>query len=102
MGIDRYKYLLKKDGTLRTAPPVKIKERAEDIFRVYDSSRTRLDRISADVYNDDSYGWLILLGNPEYGMEFDIPTGTVIRVPYPLREALSEYESKIIKNRDVG
>ena len=83
-------------------PPIKLRKRDSDIFRVYDYDLTRLDRISGEIYEDDTYGWLILLANPEYPMEFDIPKGTVIRIPFPLREAISEIESKIIKTRDVG
>ena len=102
MGIDRYKYLRKDDGTMRIMPPVKLRKRSTDIFRVYDYDKTRLDRISADVYGDDSYGWLILMANPDYPMEFDIPKGTAIRVPFPLRESISEFEGKVIKLRDIG
>ena len=102
MGVDRYKYLKREDGTMRIMPPFTVSERSTDVFRTYDSDKTRLDRISAEVYEDDSYGWLILAANPNYAMEFDIPKKTVIRVPFPLREAISEVEGIIIKTRDVG
>ena len=102
MAFDRYKYLKREDGTMRTMPPLKVSKRSTDVFRVYNSDKTRLDRISGDVYENDCYGWLILLANPEYGMEFDIPMNSIVRIPYPLREALSEVEGKLIKSRDVG
>jgi len=35
-------------------------------------------------------------------MEFEIPRQTVLRVPYPLRDVLSEYENKVIKNKNIG
>jgi hypothetical protein len=102
MASDRYKHLRTDDGKLKIMPPIKIKERTTDYFRVYNSNKTRLDRISAEVYEDDGYGWLILLANPDYAMEFDIPINTVLRIPFPLREVLTEVESKIIKKRDIG
>ncbi|MHA1988584.1 MAG: hypothetical protein ACW98D_18280 [Promethearchaeota archaeon] len=101
MAYNRYKYLLRENGrTLYPFPPVKIKERLSDVFRVYNSDKTRLDRISYEVYGDSGWGFLILLANPRYAMEFDIPKGTVLRIPFPLREAVTEFESKLIKFRD--
>jgi hypothetical protein len=56
----------------------------------------RLDTIAAEIYGDDLYNWLVLLANPEYPLEFDIPNNTVIRVPFPLNDAVNEYEQKVI------
>jgi hypothetical protein len=100
--MDRYKYLKNSDGSMSSMPKIVLKNKTTDIFRVYNFDRTRLDRISAEVYGEDEYGWLILLANPEYAIEFDIPQGAVLRVPYPLRDTLSEFESKIIKQRNIG
>ena len=98
MGKDRYKILRREDGKgIDVMPPIKIKERNTDIFRIYNSDKTRLDRISAEVYEDDTYGWLILLANPEYSIEFDIPKEAVLRIPLPLREVLTEVEGKILR-----
>jgi hypothetical protein len=101
MAIDRYKYL-RNENSISISPPVTIKNRTTDVFRIYNSDKTRLDRISAEIYEDPGYGWLILLANPEYTMEFDIPRQTVLRIPYPLRDVLSEYENKVIKNKNIG
>ena len=100
MSTDRYQYLRKPDGTMQDMPKVIISNRTTDIFVTYDSSKTRLDRISASSYDDDTYGWLILLANPSYSMEFDIPTGTVIRVPLPLKDAIQEYQSTILSTKN--
>lgn len=77
-------------------PRVRIKSRTTDKFVVYNSSKTRLDRIAADFYGDDTFYWIILLANPEYYLEFDIPNNTVIRVPAPFQEVLSEVQKKIL------
>ncbi len=103
MGKDRYKLLRKKNGSgTEIMPPIKINERNTDVFRVYNSDKTRLDRISAEIYEDDTYGWLILMANPEYFIEFDIPKETVLRVPLPLREVLSEVEGKLLRKKSIN
>lgn len=101
MGKDRYKLLRKSNGQgVEIMPPITIKNRNTDTFRVYNSDKTRLDRISAEVYEDDTYGWLILMANPEYFVEFDIPKEAVIRIPLPLREVLTEVESKLLRQKE--
>mgnify|MGYP000069439418 CR=1 FL=1 len=99
MGINRYSNVT-FNGKQQSLPKVTISKRSTDKFVTYHPERTRLDRISGSVYNDDTYGWLILLANPEYYMEYDIPKNTVLRIPYPLREAESEYNQKVINNKD--
>jgi len=99
MGTNRYKSVT-YDGNQQILPKITISKRDTDKFVTYNSDKTRLDRISGSVYNDDTYGWLILIANPEYYMEFDIPKGTVIRIPFPLREAEAEFNKKIILNKN--
>lgn len=37
-----------------------------------------------------------MMANPEYGsMEFDIPDGAIIRIPYPLSTTLELYEKAV-------
>jgi hypothetical protein len=55
-----------------------------------------LDIISYNYYNDPNYGWLILMANPEYGsMEYNIPDGALLRIPYPLGETIEDYKKSI-------
>lgn len=52
--------------------------------------------ISNTYYGDPNYDWLIMMANPEYGsMEFDIPDGTILRVPYPLKETIDNYNKAV-------
>lgn len=95
MAYSRYSSLI-QNGNLKSFPKVKISNRITDIYVTYNPNITRLDRIAADTYGDDTFYWLILLANPQYYMEFDIPSGAVIRVPSPLSDVLSEFESKIL------
>src|ERR1700676_2836896 len=100
MGLNRYAFLTDINGNMRNLPKVTISNRDTDKFIIYDSRKMRLDRIAADIYQDDTFSWVILVGNPDFFVEFDIPTGTVIRVPFPLQDALTEYQSKVIANKD--
>ncbi len=77
-------------------PGIVISKRDTDKFVIYNSDKMRLDTIAGDVYGDDLYNWLILLANPEYPLEFDIPNNTVIRVPFPINDVVTEYEQKVV------
>lgn len=99
MRLSRYTNLI-FDGKIINMPKVEIPKRTTDKYITYDSSRTRLDRIAGEIYGDDSYGWLILLANPEYFMEFDIPRNTVIRVPFPHKEAEADFVAKVLELKD--
>ena len=96
MAISRYRQLITPDKSMQSMPNVVISSRDTDKFIVYDSQKMRLDTIAADIYGNDYYNWLILLANTSYSMEFDIPTSTIIRVPYPLNDVIVEYEQKVI------
>lgn len=96
MRLSRYKYLI-FDGKMANMPRVPILKQNTDRTDVYNSNLTRLDRMSEKHYGDDSYGWLILMANPEYFMEFDIPRNTVIRIPFPLKEAEADYVKTVLE-----
>ena len=94
----RYKYLI-NGNKIGNMPRISIKNRDTDKYFLYNSNKTRLDRMAADVYGDDSLYGIILEANPEYYIEFDIPNNTPIRIPYPLQEVLQEFQEKIINNQ---
>jgi hypothetical protein len=95
---NRYKTL--DTETRHVSPPfIKLNNKASDIFVVYEVGKSRLDKLSQQHYSVPYYGWLIMMANPELGaVEWEIPDGTPLRIPYPLQETLKEYESKL-KNR---
>lgn len=100
MQISRYTRL-KSNGALKNMPKIVIRNRSTDVFITYNPGITRLDRIAADMYQDDTLYWLILLANPQYYSEFDIPYRTVIRIPMPLNEVLAEFQTKITENQNT-
>lgn len=98
MPYDRYK-TKRRDGVVGIMPTVTLSVKATDEYTTYyrnESKRSSLNNISYDYYNDPSYDWLILLANPEFGgLEFDIPDGTKLRIPYPLETTLEEYNDNL-------
>ena len=96
MPYDFYRFLVKQgDNTLNNMPPIEIDARESDKRVTYNKGFTRLDRIAGDIYEDETLTKLILWANPEYAYEFDIPDGTVIRVPFPKNDVLQEVTRKI-------
>lgn len=99
MPIDFYK-LLKNNDSLQDMPPIKIKSRKTDKFITYNKNVMRLDFISGEIYSDETLWRIIMWANPEYSLEFDIPNNSIIRIPYPLNEVVSEISAFIANNKD--
>ncbi len=99
MELNRYSHLV-FNNKMQNLPSIKIKSRETDLKVVYNPDKTRLDRLSFDIYGQEGYGWLILMANPEYYMEFDIPKNTVIRIPFPLKEVETEFVSQVLAKKD--
>jgi len=91
---DRYKYF-KANGQVASTPLILIKERSTDKFVVYKLGSTRLDKVSQTYYGTPYYNWLIMNANPQFGgMEFNIQDGDIVRVPFPFRDTIKEFEIK--------
>lgn len=91
---DRYKFT-KQEGISYTPPFMQISERDGDKYEKYTIGISRLDKLSYNYYNDPKFGFLVLMANPEYLSEFDIPDNAIIRIPYPLNEILGEIDEDI-------
>lgn len=92
---DRYQRL-RSNGVVNIMPNVIIDKASSDLVIIFDKSKMRFDTLSYKYYGDSNYGWLILMANPKYGsLEFNIPNGVPLRIPYPLSNAISRYETAI-------
>jgi hypothetical protein len=97
---DRYESFL-KNGKSKLLPFLRIPSKNTDQRVKYDSTK-RLDIISDDYYGSPYYGWLILLANPQYGgLEFDIPDGAIITIPFPLELSLQQYQEAVTNHRNL-
>lgn len=78
-----------------------VPEKDSDKFIVYEKGVTRLDQVSYQFYGSSNYAWLILQANAKYGsLEFRIPDGVTLRIPYPLNVSLTDYQKSIEKNKE--
>lgn len=94
---DRYSRF-REDGNIKIVPFLKIDEYDTDIAITFNKRTMRMDTLSYKYYGDANYGWLIMQANPQYGsMEFSIPDGVSLRIPYPLNTAKTRYENAIQK-----
>ena len=100
MGIkyfDRYEWY-RGNGEVKVLPGIVLLKANGDKQVVYKKGETRLDILSQKYYNNPYHGFLILARNPQFGgLEFDIPDGTVISIPFPFHSTLERYEKKVLK-----
>ena len=92
---DRYSQF-RNGNEIELVPFGKVRPKDTDHFEVYRKNKSRLDLISSQYYNNPNYGWLILQANPGVGsMEYEIPDGTLLRIPYPLALSIEDYRDSI-------
>ena len=97
MSFDRYSRF-RINGQITKIPMVTLTEKDSDRFIVYKAGVTRLDNVSYEHYGDANYDWLIMLANREYGsLEFNIPDGATLRIPWPLSLTLEDYNNQVEK-----
>ena len=90
------------DGKCEYVPFIEIPKQASDYYVMFDSNVMRMDTLSYQYYKNPNYGWVILQANPEYGsLEFSIPNGTIIRIPYPIENVLNAYNEDIKKYKQI-
>lgn len=92
---DRYQQF-RKDGEIELVPFGEIPKKDTDFYEVYKQGKERLDQISYRYYGSPDYAWLIMQANPNFGsIEFRIPDGVTLRIPYPLTSSLQSYQESI-------
>ena len=95
MGFDRYSQV-RNGNEIGLVPFVEIPVKNTDRYETYRKGLTRLDQLSYQYYDSSDYAWLIMQANPQYGsMEFAIPDGSELRIPYPLNSTLDDYQKGI-------
>lgn len=98
---DRYS-MFRKGDEIDIVPFGEIPVKNTDKYETYKRGLTRLDMLSSQYYDNPNYGWLILQANPEYGsLEFRIPDGASLRIPYPLKPSLNDYQASIEKYKKL-
>jgi len=96
---NRYENFI-KDGEHLIIPNITITPKSSDKVVNYMKNKSRLDKLSQQFYNSPYFGWLIMVRNSEYGsVEWEIPDGATLFIPYPLEQSLQEYNTKIEEYR---
>jgi hypothetical protein len=88
---NRYAILVNSNGTTDMMPFVQLPVNQSDKFESWNTEFSRLDKLANKYYGNPFYDFLILYANG-YMSEFDIPDGTLIRVPFPLAKVKADYE----------
>jgi hypothetical protein len=94
---DRYN-AFRSNGEVKPVPFILLDVNPSDKRVVYKVGVTRLDILSQTYYGNPYHGFLIMLANPNFGgMEFNIPDGEIIRIPFPFKRVLEEYQNKVME-----
>jgi hypothetical protein len=73
-----------------------VPNKASDKIYIYKNGFSRLDKVSQQYYDSPFFGWLIMQANPQFGgLEWNIPDGSVLIVPFPLLESLQDYKNAL-------
>lgn|SRR5690606_28972496 len=97
---DRYEIYRNDDGSIDQLPFVEIPTNASDKYINWRLGVDRLDKVAKRYYDNEFFDFIILLANPNYISEFDIDDGDVIRIPFPLDKAKTDYENGLKKARN--
>lgn len=88
---DRYQFFI-QDGEFKIVPGIEIPIKGTDKYLQYTRGKDRLDKLSQEYYNSPTFGWLIMMANPQAGTnEFEIPNNFLLRIPFPLVNTLQDY-----------
>jgi hypothetical protein len=96
---NRYAILVNSNGTTDMMPFVQLPVNQSDKFESWNTEYSRLDKLSNKYYGNPFYDFLILYANG-YMSEFDIPDGTLIRIPFPLAKVKADYEIALTAYRN--
>lgn len=84
------------NGVQTTVPFVKIPPKTTDKVYIYKIGKSRLDKISQEIYSTPYFGWLILQANPQFGgLENNITDGAILTIPFPLESSLLDYKNQL-------
>jgi hypothetical protein len=89
----RYEIFKNTDNTIDQLPFVPLPVNVGDKYEKWNTNTSRLDKFAQSYYDNPFFDFLILLANPKYLSEFDIPDGAVIRIPFPIDKAKADYEN---------
>jgi hypothetical protein len=97
---NRYE-ILNNTTTIQIMPMVKLPVNSTDKFEYWNSEIHRFDKLAYKYYGNPFYDFLLIYANTEYISEFDIPNGALVRIPFPLSKAKSDYQDLLTKYKNL-
>ena len=93
---NRYNKMTGPGGKPKPMPFIKLRKKSTDKYITYKNGITRFDKLSQKYYGNPFHGWLIMMANGSLGgIEFTIKDGEMIRIPFPFKDTLQEYEDGV-------
>jgi hypothetical protein len=84
------------NGEQTVVPYIDLPPKSSDKKFIYKVGQSRLDKVSQQYYGTPFFGWLILQANSQYGgLEWSIPDGSILTIPYPLITSLQDYKTQL-------
>lgn len=93
MKYDKYELLSDNNGGLKQPPYIKLPINDTDKYVEWRTGKSRMDLLSNMYYGSPIFGFFILYANPKYLYEWDIPNGSIIRIPFPFEKVKQDYET---------
>ena len=98
---DRYENF-RGNGVMEQIPWIRIAPQSTDKQAAYKVGKSRMDKLSQEYYGNPYHGWLIMIANPQWGgMEFNIPDGEIIRIPFPFTNAVERYILEVKRYKEL-
>lgn len=94
---NRYYLLDTINDVKEMLPFVTLPSNTTDKYEYWKSEFSRYDKLAQKYYQNPFYDFLIALANPQFMSEWDIPDNTLVKIPFPLSKAKSDYE-QFVKN----
>lgn len=84
------------NGQQTIVPFVQLPQKTTDKTYIYKVGKSRLDKVSQEMYSSPFFGWLILQANPQFGgLENNITDGSILIIPFPLITSLQDYNTSL-------
>jgi len=98
---DRYALLRREGEDMEPMPFVRLPDSPTDKYENWRRGSSRFDKFAEKYYGNPFYDFFILMANPRFLNEWEIPDNTTIRIPFPLSKVKAEYENLIEKKAGV-
>lgn len=98
---NRYEILDNNSNVIQLMPLVKLPVNSTDKYEYWNTNNHRYDKLAYKYYGNPFYDFLLVYANTDYNSEYDIPNGALVRIPFPLSKAKSDYQELLTKYKNL-